>query len=45
MSTNNSIVIKFPDIPRNVSPELYNYFIQLEQSLRKLEQFVNSRSN
>lgn len=42
--SNNTVVIKFPDIPRNVSPELYNYFIQLEQSLKQLAQAVNSGS-
>lgn len=40
----NTVTIKFPDIPRNVSMELYNYFIQLEQSLKQLEQAINAGS-
>lgn len=43
--TTKSVTIKFPEIPRNVSAELYNYFIQLEQSLKQIEQALNTRSN
>lgn len=38
------ITLKYPDIPRNVSSELYNYFIQLQQSLEALEAAVNKNT-
>ena len=38
------ITLKYPDIPRNVSPELYNYFIQLQHSLETLEAALNKNT-
>lgn len=38
------ITLKYPDIPRNVSSELYNYFIQLQYSLQALEAAVNKNT-
>lgn len=38
------LILKYPDIPRNVSAELYNYFIQLQHSLKSLENAVNKNA-
>lgn len=38
------VTLKYPDIPRNVSSELYNYFIQLQHSLQALEAAVNKNT-
>lgn len=35
--------IKLPDIPKDISIELYNYFIQLHQNLRQLEEAINNK--
>jgi hypothetical protein len=39
----NKITIKLPDIPRNVSAELYNYFAQLHQNLKTFETAINAQ--
>ena len=39
----NKITIKLPDIPRNVSTELYNYFAQLHQNLKTFETAINAQ--
>lgn len=30
-------MLKFPDIPNNVAPELYQYFVILQQNIAQLE--------
>lgn len=37
-----SLTIKLPEIPRDVSPELYNYFVQLHLNLQKIVAAVNA---
>lgn len=39
------VKIKLPDIPKNVSIELYNYFAQLHQNLKQLEEAINKTQN
>jgi hypothetical protein len=35
-TTTTPLALKFPEIPRGSSPELYKYFIELELNLKKL---------
>ena len=37
------VKIKLPDIPKDVSIELYNYFAQLHQNLKQLEEAINNK--
>lgn len=36
------VSIKIPEIPKNISPELYNYFIQLHQNMQAIVDALNA---
>lgn len=35
------IILKLPEIPKSISPELYNYYVQLHLNLKMIADAIN----
>lgn len=40
-----ALTIKIPEVPRDISLELHNYFVQLQLNLQLMTQEINSLRN
>ncbi len=36
------IALKLPEIPKDISPEMYNYYIQLHKNLKLIADAINT---